>query len=91
MNMYRSIGTVVRLYQAPEVLFMVVGILAENENGERRDYVALRYPVGALGDTVYFFFNEEEIQEVVHEGYVNEDHQAYNDLLRVVVEQNRVQ
>lgn len=86
MDRYWSIGAVVRLRQAAEVLFMIVGILVENEKGERRDYVAVRYPVGALGDANYFFFNGGDIQEVVHEGYVNEDHQAYSDLLRVVAE-----
>lgn len=59
MDRYWSIGTVVRLRQAAEVLFMIVGILVENEKGERRDYVALRYPVGALGDANYFFSTRE--------------------------------
>ena len=78
---YYPIGTVVELEQAEKRLFMIVGLEVQSENGERRDYVAVRYPMGAMDKANYYFFNHSQIKEVVHMGYVNIDHETYVELI----------
>lgn len=87
MKEYLPIGTVVNLNQAEHINFMIVGLLVENANKERRDYVAVRYPVGAMNKANHYFFNNDNIKEVVHMGYVNEDHKVYVELLNSVEKQ----
>ena len=60
---------------------MIVGMLVENESGERRDYIAVRYPTGVMNKDNYFFFNHEQIGDIFHMGFVNEDHNAYVSLI----------
>ncbi|MBE5938943.1 MAG: DUF4176 domain-containing protein [Lachnospiraceae bacterium] len=91
MKEFLPIGTVVNLNQAEEYNFMIIGLLVENTQNERRDYVAVRYPVGAMGNAKYYFFNNENIKEVVHMGYVNDDHKTYAELLNSVEKQINMQ
>lgn len=88
MEKYLSIGSVVKLKQTEDVLFMLTGLMVKNQKDEVRDYVAVRYPLGTMGDSHYFFFNHSEISEIVHEGYVNEDHLSYVRLIEEIKKQN---
>jgi|SRR5690625_470419 len=70
-----TIGSVI-LLQGGEQKLMVIGrkpVLRKNEE-ERvyMDYVGCIYPIGILEDEVYYF-NEEDIQEIVFEGYLGEE------------------
>ena len=84
MDKYMSIGTVVELSKAEETLFMIIGIYVENKDGEKRDYVAVRYPMGAMDNSHYYFFNNTDIKDVVYEGYVNQDCLTYFDLIKAI-------
>lgn len=81
---YLPIGTVVRLNRA-EDLFVIVGLAVRNANGETRDYLGVRYPVGALSSENYYFFNHNMIESVIHQGYDSADHESYKNLLNVVI------
>ena len=87
MKEYLPIGTIVNVNQAHEMNFMIVGLMIENAEGERRDYVAVKYPIGNVGKGQYYFFNHSDIKEIVHMGYVNEDHNIYVELLNSVEKQ----
>lgn len=78
---YYPIGTVVELKETSDFLFMIIGLEVQNEAGEHGDYVAIRYPVGAMGNGGYYFFNHDQIEKVVHMGYVDSSHEAYVDLI----------
>lgn len=80
---YLPIGTVVRLKQA-EDLFMIIGLAVRNADGETRDYLAVRHPVGALSLESYYFFNHNMIGTIIHQGYASDDHESYKNLLNVV-------
>lgn len=84
MDKFYPIGTVVKLKATEDNLFMIVTHMASNDNKEIREYVATRYPTGIGDDTMNYFFNHEDISEVVHMGYLNEDHETYNELLKVL-------
>ena len=64
------IGSVVKIGESDsDSLFMIAGYLPENDAGERRDYIAVHFPIGVLSKETYFFFNHCAIYEVVYEGY----------------------
>lgn len=67
------IGSIVRIAEDSEVKFMIVGYFPENAQGERRDYSAIRYPMGVYDNRLYFFFNSSDIFQVVYNGYEDEE------------------
>lgn len=81
---YLPIGTVVRLNRA-EDLFVIIGLAVRNADDETRDYLGVRYPVGALSSENYYFFNHNMIETIIHQGYASDDHEAYKNLLNVVL------
>lgn len=81
MKEFWPIGTVVKVLEGEDVEFMIVGYLPQNENGEYRDYVSVRYPMGAFNNNVYFFFNHEHIGEVVFEGYNSKEFKAFLQIM----------
>lgn len=81
---YYPIGTVVRLNKA-EDLFVIIGLAVRNADGETRDYLAVRYPAGALSSESYYFFNHNMIETVIHQGYDSVDHKSYKNLLNVIL------
>lgn len=88
---YYPIGTVVELKQTSKILFMIVGLEVQSENGECRDYVAVRYPLGEMDNKSHYFFNHSQIENVVHMGYVSIDHESYVDLINCVLEKREQQ
>lgn len=86
---YYPIGTVVSLKEVPQLLFMITGLEVQGENGECRDYVAVRYPMGALDPSNYYFFNQNQIEQVVHMGFVNVDHETYVELIQCALEKRK--
>lgn len=81
---YLPIGTVVRLNRT-EDLFVIIGLAVRNADDETRDYLGVRYPVGALSSENYYFFNHNMIETIIHQGYVSVDHESYKNLLNVVL------
>lgn len=81
---YLPIGTVVRLNRAEDI-FMIIGLAVRNADGETRDYLAVRYPVGALSSENYYFFNHDMIKTIIHQEYDSTDHESYKNLLNVVL------
>ena len=69
----KPIGSVIKLKNADK-LVMVIGVcqrditVAEKEY----DYTGVMYPEGNIGAGSQFFFNEDDIDCVVYEGYRNE-------------------
>lgn len=81
---YLPIGTLVRLNNA-EDLFLIIALAVENENGETRDYSAVRYPVGAMSQKNHYFFNHSMIETIIHRGYDSADHESYKNLLNALI------
>ena len=70
------IGTVVNLKKTSEMPVMIIGYFPYNENGDSKDYVSVRYPMGAFDNKMFFFFNQEDIEEVVFKGYMDDSFTA---------------
>ncbi len=75
------IGTVVNLKNTIEMPVMIIGYFPYNENGDSRDYVSVRYPMGAFDNKMYFFFNQEDIEKVVFEGLKNDSFTALKKMV----------
>lgn len=78
------IGTIVKIKDVPDYRFMIIALLVEGSKGEIRDYVAVKYPSGALVQDDYFYFNHEQIEEVIFKGFDCEDHYVYVKLLNSI-------
>ena len=73
MKKYKPLGSVVLLKNGTKRV-MIYGrkqILAST--GELFDYVACLYPEGNIGAEYTFLFNDDDIEEVIFEGYSDKE------------------
>lgn len=73
MKKYKPLGSVVLLKNGTKRV-MIYGrkqILAST--GELFDYVACLYPEGNIGTEYTFLFNDDDIEEVIFEGYSDKE------------------
>jgi len=76
------LGTVVKLDEDKQEVIIVgrAQLYKENETMGYFDYAAVMYPHGIVGDSQLMFFNDEDIAEVVFEGYRNEEEIAFAEI-----------
>lgn len=80
---FLPIGSVVRIKETPDQLFMIFGWLQKSvQKEEIYDYIAVMYPEGLANKILSFYFNESDIEEVLFEGFQNEKEQEYRDYVR---------
>ena len=80
---FLPIGSVVRLKDTPDQLFMIFGWLQKSTNLEDiYDYIAVLYPEGLVNKAFCFYFNETDIEEVLFTGFRNEKEQEFRDYIR---------
>ncbi|UOY92499.1 DUF4176 domain-containing protein [Ectobacillus sp. JY-23] len=78
------IGTVVLLKEGRKKL-MIYGRLQIQESSQTVfDYIGCLYPEGYLNPDLSFVFNPEDITEVFHLGFDNEEEQLMQDMIREV-------
>lgn len=73
------IGSVVKLKKG-QVLLSVIGRGQLFDGDEGRgyfDYSAVIYPIGIVSADQFLFFNEEDIEEIVFEGYRNAEEKEF--------------
>lgn len=82
MNIF-PIGTIVKLYNGESNLMILNRYPLYNENGKIGyfDYSGTVYPFGKLEEQVYYF-NQENIETVLHEGYVDDSEIALQEYYR---------
>lgn len=77
---YLPMGTVVILKKGTKKI-MIFGRKQQNvETGEQFDYIAYLYPEGNIKKDLSILFNHEDIKEVIHMGYVDEDEEKFQKL-----------
>ena len=77
------IGTIVKLKEDADFRrYMIIALIVKNEQGEQKDYVGVRYPAGLFSLDSCFFFDCEDIEEVVFKGLESEEHTQYLELLQ---------
>ncbi|UQS84348.1 DUF4176 domain-containing protein [Bombilactobacillus thymidiniphilus] len=88
--MMLPIGSIVYLEDSSQkVMLLNVGPVVEQNGVEVYfDYSGAIYPAGLDPEQVYYF-NQEDIAEVVFEGYQDEDSERFNELYEQWVEDNQ--
>lgn len=79
------IGTIILLNEGKrKIMILNRGSLCKNEEGEINyfDYSGCIYPVGLDPQVPMIYFNEENIAQVVHEGYRDSEEQKYLKLYK---------
>lgn len=75
------IGSVVRVVEGTKYL-MIIGILQEDDEGNRYDYISCVFPEGYIDAETFFLFNHEDIAEVEFVGCINAETQVYVEDLK---------
>lgn len=71
------IGSVVLLKEGTKKV-MIFGIKqTDSAGGEEHDYIGVVYPEGNLGAEMQFFFEHENIEEVVFRGYEDAERENF--------------
>ena len=80
------VGSVVKIKQYEDVKFMITAnLMQKKENGELKtyQYMASIYPIGFIKDDANMFFDNEDITDIYHFGYVEDE-----EYLKKVIIQN---
>lgn len=77
INELLPIGSIIILKGAEKKL-MIFGVKQTNEQTqEEYDYIGVLYPEGNMGTNTQFLFNHKDIQDVVFEGFKDEERDKF--------------
>ncbi|MCG2076203.1 DUF4176 domain-containing protein [Staphylococcus epidermidis] len=78
-----TIGSIIYLKEGSQKLMIINrGPIIEIEGQKYMfDYSACKYPVGVVEDQIYYF-NEDNIDEVIFEGYADQDEMRFQALFK---------
>ena len=88
---YLPLGSVVVLKGSTKKMMIISRAMATqlDQGMVYFDYGACLFPEGLLGDKV-FYFNQEDILQTIHEGFVNEDEKLMQENIRSAVAQSKI-
>lgn len=87
MGKLLPIGSIVKLKTEGEFLFMIIGYYAfDQEKNAKFDYLSVLYPYGIDNEYAFYPFNENEIKEIVFEGYMDDESEEFLKIYPVVHE-----
>lgn len=75
------IGSIFNIKGAPNLDFMIAGYFPESDKGEKKTYIAVKYPAGIVDKEEFFFVNNEDIENVSFEGYKGKSFDALKLLI----------
>ncbi|SDC36600.1 hypothetical protein SAMN05421663_102204 [Terribacillus halophilus] len=86
------IGSIIYLNEGTSKLMILNRGPIIEHNGEQKmfDYSACVYPQGLVADSV-LYFNEENIDEVIFEGFKDSDEDRFHSLYKQWLEENEIQ
>ena len=76
---YLPMGTVVLLNNGVKKIMIFGRKQKKADTGEQFDYIAHLYPEGNIKQDLAILFNHEDIKEVIHMGYVDEDEMKFQN------------
>ena len=89
-NQYLAIGTVVMLKGEGKKV-MVIGYFGQDSQGHNVDYMGVVYPQGYLSEDAIVGFDQNEVIQVLHEGYKDLEQERFFNQLRAYEEGMEVQ
>ena len=75
---YLPIGTIVFL-KDDIVMHMIVGYLSKDKESKLYDYISIPFPYGMLSVEAVHPFNNDDIEEVIFNGYKND---TFDELIK---------
>ena len=76
------IGSIVVLKEGYKKLMIIGRMQLQGKEERLWDYLGVLYPEGYLGEGYTFLFNNEDIEEVVFEGYADLEDEAFRIALK---------
>ena len=76
------IGSIVVLKEGYKKLMIIGRMQLQGKEERLWDYLGVLYPEGYLGEGYKFLFNNEDIEEVVFEGYTDLEDEAFRVALK---------
>lgn len=76
------IGSIVVLKEGYKKLMIIGRMQLQGKEERLWDYLGVLYPEGYLGEGYTFLFNNEDIEEVVFEGYTDLEDEAFRITLK---------
>lgn len=80
---YLPLGTIVLLKNGAKRLMIYGRCMKKEATGELYDYIGCLYPEGFINPEKTFVFQHSSIEEVVHLGYVDEEEEFAQELLKL--------
>ena len=76
---FLPIGSVCRLKGATKNVMITGFCVVKNDGSDQTvyDYLGCMYPQGIFSSEYNFMFNHEEIEEILHEGFVNDEEREF--------------
>ena len=71
------IGSVVLLKGAERYIVVMGYLMVEDETKKVWDYMGCAYPMGAISSEMTLMFDDDQIEKVVFEGFVDEEGTAF--------------
>ena len=88
MNKILSIGTIVKVRGMYDgVNLMIIGYFPiEKETEKIFDYSVILYPQGLVGERSVFLFFDEDIEDIIFEGYSDDESEEFRKALPMLLE-----
>lgn len=84
---YLPVGSVVRLKDATRNVVVIGFAIIEDGSSNPWDYLGCAYPIGVISNDKNLLFNIEQIEEVISEGYSDEEDKRFRKELEETMEQ----
>ena len=78
---YLPIGTIVFI-KDDIVMHMIVGYLSKDKEGNLYDYISIPFPFGLIAVNTIFYFNHNDIEKIIFNGYKNIQHYKTDKTLK---------
>lgn len=80
------VGSVVKLKTSSLVQMMISGYYpVDSEKEVLYEYQGLLYPQGMLSEKSFLLFDSEDIEEIIYEGYSDEEGDVIREMLPMVI------
>lgn len=86
-NSFLPVGSVVLLKEATRPVVVIGYMMIEEGSTEIWDYLGCAYPIGVIGDQKNLLFKKDQIEKVLHTGYLDEEGKNFLKVLEESVVQ----
>ena len=82
---YLPLGTICNIEKKPNSNIMIIGY-SMNIGEEHYDYCGVVHPIGVISRINMLFFNHDDIEKIIFEGFKDEEYEESKKLLNIISE-----